>query len=556
MTRLLLLLTLLVAGLARAGELHVIAYHDVRPDVAAVDDDAYAISRENLARHFAWLKENGYRAVSVDDVIAAREGRHSLPEKAVLLTFDDGDRSLYTEVFPLLKLYNYPAVAALVTSWMEVPAGAVVDYATEMRPRERFISWSEAREMQASGLVEFASQSHDLHYDDSVTPQGTLLPAAANRLWSKESGYESLAAYYQRVKDDLAQSRDILARRLGRAPRVLVWPYGAFSNVGWHAAQGSGFSVSMTLDDTRPATPAATHLGRRLVVGNPDAAALAGDLLPAPAPSPLRTLAVSLDAVVDADAALQQRRLDAVVERVRALGVNTVYLQAVSDTDGDGRADAAYFPNRRLPVRADLFGYLAWQLHSRAGVDVFAALPVTAFRFSAGQDESVAVREVYDDLGRHAFVDGLLFAQAPTAATADAELARALAAVLRAHRPEVRTARTLPAESLAELPALAQAHDHVVLELAACASRRTCRQLDEVAATVRGGSVATDHVVLQLRPAGAGRAADRALADSLGRLQAAGLVSFGYAPDDALRDQPQAARVAPALSNAAFPWGQ
>lgn len=554
MTRLLLLLTVLVAGLARAGEFHVIAYHDVRARVAAVDDDPYAISRENLARHFAWLRDNGYRVVSVDDVLAAREGRQPLPEKAVLLTFDDGDSSLYTEVFPLLKLYNYPAVAALVTSWMEVPAGGNVDYVTAMRPRERFISWSEAREMQASGLVEFASQTHDLHYDEVVTPQGTLLPAAASRTWSAASGYETLTAYYQRVSADLELSRDILAARLGRAPRVLVWPYGAHSNVGWHAAESKGFRVSLTLDDTRPATPEAAHMGRLLVLDNPDAASLAGELLPAAAPDPLRTLTVSLDALVDADAATQQRRLDAVVERVRALGVNTVYLQAVTDTDGDGKADAAYFPNRQLPVRADLFGYLSWQLHARAGVRVFAALPVTAFHFAAtAEDAATSVRNVYDDLGRHVFADGLLFAEA--VGPAGATQTRLLAGLVRAHRPELRTAQMLAPDNLAALPASAQAHDHVVVEVAPCDDRRSCRRLMGVAADIRGSGVATDHVVLQLRHDGARPDAARLLADSLQRLHAAGLVSFGYAPDDVMRDHPQAARIAPALSNAAFPWG-
>lgn len=556
MTRLLLLLILLGAGVARAGDFHVITYHDVRAQVAAVDDDPYVISRANLARHFAWLKENGYRVVSVDAVLAAREGRQPLPEKAVLLTFDDGDRSLYTEVFPLLKLYNYPAVAALVTSWMEVPAGSNVDYVAAMRPRERFISWSEAREMQASGLVEFASQTHDMHYDDVVTPQGTLLPVAASRLWSAAAGYEALLAYYQRVAADLALSRDILAQRLGRAPRVLVWPYGAYSNVGWQAAEKAGFRVSMTLDDTRPASADATHTGRLLMLDNPDATALAGELLAAAVPKPLRTLVINLDAVVDADAAIQQRRLDALVERVRALGVNTVYLQAVSDSDGDGKADAAYFPNRHLPVRADLFGYLAWQLHSRAGARVFAALPVTAFGFPAAQqDAATAVRDLYDDLGRYVFADGLLFTETAAGDPARVALVRELAGFVRAHRPELLTAHALAVDDLAALPTLAQAHDHVVVEAAPCADRHSCRALKRVAEGVRGSGVASDRVVLQLRHDGSGKQAARVLATSLQRLHGAGLVSFGYVRDDTVHDNPEAALLAPAISIADFPWG-
>ena len=71
--------------------------------------------------------------------------------------------------FPLLRAYHYPAVAALVGSWMEDRPGGnpqpgdravgTVQYGDKTVPRSNFISWAEAREMQASGLVEFASHS-------------------------------------------------------------------------------------------------------------------------------------------------------------------------------------------------------------------------------------------------------------------------------------------------------------------------------------------------------------------------------------------------------------
>lgn len=564
MTRLLLMLLVLVAGVARAGEFHVLCYHDVAPALAPVANDRYAVSRDNLARHFAWLRDNGYRVVSVDDVMAAREGRRPLPDKAVLLSFDDGERSLYTEVYPLLRLFNYPALAALVTSWMEVPPGAIVEYGDETRPRDRFISWSEAREMQESGLVEFASQTHDLHYAAPASPQGAELPVAANRLWSADAGYEALTAYYQRVGADFAISRDILARRLGRAPRVLVWPYGAHSHVGWQAALRAGFRLSLTLDDTRAASADATHIGRVIVMDNADAADLAAALLPLPAPQALRTLPVRLDAVLDSDTATQARHLDALVERVRRLGVNTVYLQAVRDGNGDGLADSAFFPNRRLPVAADLFGYVARQLQLRAGVRVFAALPMTALRFPDELDGwrlpagalnpahagvAAALRDLYDDLGRHAAVDGVLFSQAAGGNAAEAALQRELAALVRAHRPELRTAQRVADTSAGALAAASAAHDHVLLGAPACATRASCAALDRLVREIRGSGVRRDHVVVQVE---GGDAA--AIADSLQRLLEAGLPSFGYAPDDILRNQPDAARAGPAVSLSDYPW--
>ncbi|PFW72986.1 poly-beta-1,6-N-acetyl-D-glucosamine N-deacetylase PgaB, partial [Bacillus sp. AFS075960] len=57
-----------------------------------------------------------------------------------------------------------------------------------------------------------------------------------------------------------------------------------------------------------------------------------------------------------------------------------VYLQAYADPKGTGVAEAVYFPNRHLPMRSDLFSRAAWQLNTRSNVQVYAWMPVLAFR--------------------------------------------------------------------------------------------------------------------------------------------------------------------------------
>src|SRR6185369_15409620 len=137
---------------------------------------------------FDWLKGSGWTAVTLDDLAAAHDGRRRLPEKAILITFDDGYRSLYTRVFPLLRIYGFPAVAALVGSWMDGPPGGSVMYGDKKVPRGNFISWPEAREMQASGLVEFASHSYELHRGVQANPQGSMTPAAVTWPYDPASG--------------------------------------------------------------------------------------------------------------------------------------------------------------------------------------------------------------------------------------------------------------------------------------------------------------------------------------------------------------------------------
>ena len=68
------------------------------------------------------------------------------------------------------------------------------------------------------------------------------------------------------------------------------------------------------------------------------------------------------------------------LDRIEAMNVNTVYLQAFSDLDGNGSADLVYFPNRYIPMREDLFNRVSWQIQTRTQVSrVYAWMPVYAW---------------------------------------------------------------------------------------------------------------------------------------------------------------------------------
>jgi len=164
---------------AANNEFIVLNYHDIEDHPAEqYISDAVTLSSQQLARQFDWLAAHDYHVVSLDDIVQAHAGQKNLPDKAILLTFDDGYLSMYTRVFPLLKLYHYPAVIGLVTSWMETPADQSITYGDTHLERQKMLNWNQVREMAASGLVEIASHSHDLHHNLLGSPQGSRLPAA------------------------------------------------------------------------------------------------------------------------------------------------------------------------------------------------------------------------------------------------------------------------------------------------------------------------------------------------------------------------------------------
>lgn len=440
---LVLLLGMPAVGSAAAGDEWVaVSWHDVRPDVnGRLDPDRFAVSTWTLAEQFEWLKAEGWQPISVDTLIAAHRGRARLPEKAVLLTFDDGLASVYDHVFPLLEAYDFPAVVAVVTGWQErIASGGTIEYQGRRWGPQGLASWAELKEMADSGLVSLASHSHDMHRGVTANPQGNRQPAAATLRYDPATGrYERPAQYRARVRADLARSVALIEQRTGHRPRTMIWPYGAFNEQTEAIARELGMPVSLGLSTGVNTTDRLSGLRRFLVTGNPPLDEFARNLPQTPDRNIRRVAQVDLDYVYDPDPDQQRRNLDRLLDRIKALDLTAVYLQAYADPDGDGTASALYFPNRHLPVRADLFNRVAWQLRTRAEVDVYAWLPVLAFDLpDPWRARSLAVRrrtedgpvaanrdyrrlspflpearrfigDIYTDLARHADVAGLLF---------------------------------------------------------------------------------------------------------------------------------------------------
>lgn len=413
----------------------VISYHDIRDDVAKRGDpDVYAVSTRNLAQQFDWLAANGYHPISMAQLVDNVKHGRPLPDRPVLLTFDDGLRSAYTKAFPLLRAYNYPAVVAVVTSWLDLPEGKTFDYGPRFFGRDDFLTWDQLKEMKASGLIEVASHTHDMHMGVLANPQGNETPAVITHLYDAKTGrYESDADYKARLKRDLDLSSTLIERHLGAKPTVLVWPYAAYNAIANAVADDAGFQATFDLEDRNPNKIVNLHgLGRSLLMGNPDAAAFASNAWEVgDQAQTTRALQIDLDQVYDPDPIQQGKNLDALIERVARIAPSHVYLQAFADPDGNNTADAVYFPNRHLPMRADLFSRVAWQLRTRAGVAVFAWLPVLGFEFGDAQwrlrhgikasgKENFRIdftdpearrwaRDMYEDLARQSYIAGLLF---------------------------------------------------------------------------------------------------------------------------------------------------
>ena len=414
----------------------VLAYHDVEDDAA--DQRYLAVRTSALNDQIGWLLHNGYKAVSVQNILDANAGLITLPPKAFLLSFDDGYSSFYTRVWPLLKAWNVPALWAPVGSWVDMPGQKKVDFGGLMTPRERFATWEMVRELAQSPLVEIGAHTWASHYGIQANPQGSREPAVANRFYDKASGrYESDQQFHQRIDTDVRKVSDKIADVTGKAPRAWVWPYGAANGTSLAIAKNRGYQLAFTLGDGLGDVRDLDNIPRLLISGNPSIKAFASQVTQIQEREPVRVMHVDLDYVYDKDPAQQRKNIDKLIQRVYDMKITHVFLQAFSDPLGDGTVKALYFPNRRLPMRADLFNFVAWQLQTRGGVKVYAWMPVLAFDLDSAlprvqrwdaqsntlrqatrpyvrlspwnsqvRDE---IRDIYQDLARYATFDGVLF---------------------------------------------------------------------------------------------------------------------------------------------------
>lgn len=414
----------------------VLAYHDVEDDAA--DQRYLSVRTSALNEQISWLLHNGYHVISVQDILDAHDGKKTLPPKAVLLSFDDGYSSFYTRVWPLLQAWNVPALWAPVGSWVDTPENQKVNFGGLMTPRDRFATWDMVRELSRSPLIEIGSHTWASHYGIPANPQGSREPAIANRFYDKATGrYETDRQFNQRIGDDVRKVTDKITQVTGKAPRAWVWPYGAANGTSLAIAKQQGYQLAFTLEDGLGNVQELGNIPRLLIAGNPSLKAFASTVSQVQEREPVRVMHVDLDYVYDPDPAQQTQNINRLIQRVYDMKISHVFLQAFADPQGDGRIKALYFPNRQLPVRADLFNFVSWQLQTRAGVKVFAWMPVLSFdldpalprvqrrdrqtgRLSDATEPYIRlsprnpqvrqqVTDIYEDLARYASFNGILF---------------------------------------------------------------------------------------------------------------------------------------------------
>ncbi len=205
-----------VVGVMRADaatgvELPIIMYHGILKDPLRAGK--FVVSPGTLKADLEYLKENGYTTVVIGDLIDFVERGKALPDKPVMITFDDGYYNAYQYALPILEELDMKAVVSVVGEYTEKFSGENAD----ANPNYAHLSWEDICALAASGRVEIQNHSYGLH------------GIAGGRRGSMRKAGESFEAYRRVFIEDVQKLQDALEEKCGIRPTCFTYPLGAIT---------------------------------------------------------------------------------------------------------------------------------------------------------------------------------------------------------------------------------------------------------------------------------------------------------------------------------------
>ncbi len=211
--------------------LPILMYHSVVTDPSLCGD--YVITADMLEEDIVWLLENGYTPVFCSELPPFAEGRGELPEKPIVLTFDDGCYNNFYYVLPLLEKYKVKAVFAVVGEWTVAAAEQA-----EPSPVYSSMDTDNLRSMVLSGFCELANHTWSMHSLGEDGGRRGVLPL----------DNESDRDYRRALWGDLTDCAKVI-RAAGQQPTTLAYPYGFRTDMSEQLVGELGYTVTLGCDE-------------------------------------------------------------------------------------------------------------------------------------------------------------------------------------------------------------------------------------------------------------------------------------------------------------------
>lgn len=205
----------------------IVMYHSVLKSSKQLGK--FVITPTELENDFKYLQANGYTAITMTQLINFVYDGNPLPQKPVIITFDDGYLNNYTYVTPLLEEYDMKAVISIVGKFSDIytekPSNNV-NYA--------HVTWDQIKEMHDSGLFEIQNHTYNLHYTNK------------KRTGARRLKGESIAAYRELLNSDVGHLQQKITKTTGVTPNTFTYPYGFISKDSVPILKEMGFKATLS----------------------------------------------------------------------------------------------------------------------------------------------------------------------------------------------------------------------------------------------------------------------------------------------------------------------
>jgi peptidoglycan/xylan/chitin deacetylase (PgdA/CDA1 family) len=167
----------------------------------------------SFEQQMRYLKANGYRVISLSDLVEWMQLGRQLPRRAVVLTFDDGYRAFKQWAYPVLRELGFTATLFVYTDYVGAGRNAM--------------TWEDLRQLIAEG---FDVQAHSKTHGDLKRAPGEAEPQ-----------------HRRRLAQELAEPQEIFQRNLGRRSHVLAYPYGSWDEDVLTRAREAGYVAGFSV---------------------------------------------------------------------------------------------------------------------------------------------------------------------------------------------------------------------------------------------------------------------------------------------------------------------
>ncbi|MBD8500378.1 polysaccharide deacetylase family protein [Paenibacillus arenosi] len=215
-------------------EVVVLMYHHI----TSKPRRSWVITPEQFEVQIQEVLRAGFEFITIDQYIDYMLHSKPVPPNAVLLTFDDGYASFYTDVFPILKTYGIKATNFVIINTI----------GNDKNDNVKKLTWDQMREMKKAGMS-FYSHTYDSHKYVPINREGTKeRPMLIRPMYREEwKRVETHSEYLARVKQDLLKAEQKLKKELGNTNSLIAFPYGAYNQDVLNICKQIGIEISFTV---------------------------------------------------------------------------------------------------------------------------------------------------------------------------------------------------------------------------------------------------------------------------------------------------------------------